>query len=95
MTARILSVNVSLPKEIYFEIQKLTTGIFKEPVKGRIRLKTLNLDGDRQADLTVNGGLDKAVYSYPAEHYEYYWRKQFPNMILGGECLERTSILKD
>lgn len=58
--ARILSVNISLPKEIGFEGQRLKTGIFKEPVEGRIRLKTLNLDGDRQADLTVHGGSDKA-----------------------------------
>jgi MOSC domain-containing protein YiiM len=54
-TARILSVNVSLPKEIDFEGQRMKTGIFKDPVEGRIRLKTLNLDGDRQADLAVHG----------------------------------------
>jgi MOSC domain-containing protein YiiM len=52
----------------------LTTGIFKEPVEGRIRLKTLNLDGDRQADLTVHGGPDKAVYAYSVEHYDYWHR---------------------
>lgn len=81
MTARILSVNVSLPKEIDFEGQKLTTGIFKEPVKGRIRLKTLNLDGDRQADLTVHGGPDKAVYAYSVEHYDY-WHSVFPDFAM-------------
>jgi MOSC domain-containing protein YiiM len=77
--SKILSVNVSLPKEVDFEGQKVTTGIFKEPVKGRIMLRTLNLDGDKQADLTVHGGVDKAVYAYSAEHYEY-WRKVFPNI---------------
>jgi MOSC domain-containing protein YiiM len=46
-------------------------------MEGRVMLKTLNLDGDRQADLTVHGGVDKAVYAYPIEHYEY-WRKVFP-----------------
>jgi MOSC domain-containing protein YiiM len=76
---KILSVNVSLPKEIDFEGQKVTTGIFKEPVEGRVMLRTLNLDGDKQADLTVHGGPDKAVYAYPIEHYEF-WRKVFPNM---------------
>lgn len=76
---KILSVNVSLPKEIDFEGQKVTTGIFKEPVEGRIMLRTLNLDGDKQADLTVHGGVDKAVYAYSIEHYEY-WRKVFPNI---------------
>jgi len=76
---KILSVNVSLPKEVEFEGQKVTTGIFKEPVKGRIMLRTLNLNGDKQADLTVHGGVDKAVYAYSIEHYEY-WRKVFPNI---------------
>ncbi len=79
MTPKILSINVSLPKEIDFEGQKVTTGIFKEPIEGRIMLRTLNLDGDKQADLTVHGGPDKAVYAYPIEHYEF-WRKVYPNM---------------
>jgi MOSC domain-containing protein YiiM len=79
MTPKILSINVSLPKEIDFEGQKVTTGIFKEPVEGRIMLRTLNLDGDKQADLTVHGGPDKAVYAYPIEHYEF-WRKVYPDM---------------
>ena len=79
MTPKILSINVSLPKEIDFEGQKVTTGIFKEPIEGRIMLRTLNLDGDKQADLTVHGGPDKAVYAYPIEHYEF-WRKVYPDM---------------
>jgi MOSC domain-containing protein YiiM len=76
---KILSVNVSLPKELDFEGQTVRTGIFKEPVEGRVRLRTLNLDGDKQADLTVHGGPDKAVYAYPIEHYEY-WRRLFTNI---------------
>jgi MOSC domain-containing protein YiiM len=76
---KILSVNVSLPKELDYEGQKVRTGIFKEPVEGRVRLRTLNLDGDKQADLTVHGGPDKAVYAYPIEHYEY-WRRVFTNI---------------
>ena len=76
---KILSVNVSLPKEVDFEGQKVTTGIFKKSIDGRIMLRTLNLDGDKQADLTVHGGPDKAVYAYPIEHYEF-WRKVYPNM---------------
>jgi len=55
----------------------VTTGIFKEPVEGRIKVGTLNLDGDRQADLSVHGGPSKAVYAYPAEHYDF-WRDEFP-----------------
>ena len=76
---KILSVNVSLPKEIDFEGQEVITGIFKEPIEGRIMLRTLNLDGDKQADLTVHGGPDKAVYEYPIEHYEF-WRKVYPDI---------------
>ena len=76
---KILSVNVSLPKEVDFEGQKVTTGIFKKSIDGRIMLRTLNLDGDKQADLTVHGGPDKAVYAYPIEHYEF-WRKVYPDM---------------
>jgi MOSC domain-containing protein YiiM len=77
--SKILSVNVSYPKEVEFEGQKVTTGIFKEPIEGRVKLRTLNLDGDKQADLTVHGGPDKAVYAYPSEHYEF-WHKVYPNM---------------
>ena len=51
------------------------TGIFKEPVEGRVRVRKLNLDGDRQADLSVHGGVDKAVYVYPSEHYPF-WRRE-------------------
>jgi MOSC domain-containing protein YiiM len=57
------------------------TGIFKEPVAGRVMLRTLNLDGDGQADLSVHGGPSKAVYVYPSEHYTY-WQQEFPKMKL-------------
>jgi MOSC domain-containing protein YiiM len=77
----IVSVNVSLPREVTTNGRRITTGIFKEPVGGPVRLRTLNLDGDRQADLTVHGGRDKAVYVYPVEHYAF-WRDQFPDMAL-------------
>ena len=55
----------------------INTGIFKKPVTGRVALRTLNLLGDRQADLSVHGGPYKAVYAYPSEHYAY-WRKELP-----------------
>ncbi len=74
---RIVSINVGLPREVTWQNKVVTTGIFKEPVNGRIMLRTLNLDGDRQADLTVHGGVDKAVYAYPSEHYDY-WRAELP-----------------
>src|SRR2546427_7554333 len=74
---KLISVNVGLPREVIWKGKTVTTGIFKEPVKGRVMLRALNLDGDRQADLSVHGGPDKAVYAYPAEHYDY-WRRELP-----------------
>ena len=61
--------------------EPVSTGIFKEPVLGNIKVRTLNLDGDRQADLSVHGGPDKAVYAYPSEHYAY-WKREIPEMTL-------------
>jgi len=66
---------------VNFQNELVTTGIFKEPVMGRVRLRKLNLDGDEQADLTVHGGADKAIYAYPQEHYNY-WKKELPEMSL-------------
>ncbi len=72
---KLLSVNVSPPKDVSFNGQMVTTGIFKEPVQGRVKLRTLNLEGDGQADLAVHGGTYKAVYVYPFEHYDF-WQHQ-------------------
>ncbi len=69
---RILSVNVSLPKIVEYRGEKVETGIFKEPVADRLMVRKLNLDGDRQADLRVHGGENKAVYVYSIENYEYW-----------------------
>jgi MOSC domain-containing protein YiiM len=95
---KVLSINVGLPRKVLFNGQTVTTAIFKDPVKGPIMLRKLNLDGDKQADLTVHGGVDKAVYSYPAEHYEY-WRKQFPNTDhtqgMFGENLTTEGLMED
>jgi MOSC domain-containing protein YiiM len=74
---KVVSVNTGLPREVIWHGISVTTGIFKEPVQGRVALRTLNLDGDRQADLTVHGGAYKAVYCYPLAHYDY-WRKELP-----------------
>ena len=72
---KLVSVNVGLPREVMWHGINVTTGIFKEPVEGRVALRKLNLDGDRQADLNVHGGAYKAVYCYPLAHYDY-WRKE-------------------
>jgi MOSC domain-containing protein YiiM len=78
---KLLSLNVSLPRIVGYNSGPVATGIFKEPVQGPVMLHTLNLDGDRQADLSVHGGVSKAVYAYPSEHYEF-WKKEFPEMEL-------------
>src|SRR6266568_7692600 len=78
---KILSVNVGMPKEVSWQGKLVTTGIFKEPVNTPVMLRTLNLDGDQQADLTVHGGVDKAIYAYPSEHYGY-WRTELPGVDL-------------
>jgi MOSC domain-containing protein YiiM len=79
--AKLLSVNVGRPRIVMSNGSPVSTGIYKTPVKERVMLRTLNLDGDRQADLSVHGGPTKAVYLYPSEHYPY-WQKEFPDMEL-------------
>lgn len=69
---KLLSVNVSLPKDVPYRGETLYTGIYKQPLAGRVMLRRLNLDGDGQADLEAHGGHDKAVYAYPYEHYAYW-----------------------
>lgn len=78
---KILSVCVGLPRIVEYYGEPAVTAIFKDQVVGKVRVGEFNLEGDRQADLTVHGGYSKAVYVYPSEHYEY-WREEFPEMDL-------------
>ena len=95
---KIVSVNTGLPREVLWHGQVVTTGIFKEPVEGGIAVRKLNLDGDRQADLTVHGGEYKAVYCYPVAHYQY-WRQELPGrqlpMGMFGENFTTDGLLED
>jgi len=95
---KVLSVNVGLPRKVLFNGQSVTTGIFKNPIKEPVMVRKLNLDGDKQADLTVHGGVDKAVYSYPKEHYSY-WRNQFSHLdfVWGmfGENFTTEGLMED
>ena len=96
---KVISVNVGVPREVIWKRRKVMTGIFKESVgTERVAIRQLNLDGDRQADLTVHGGTDKAVYAYPSEYYPY-WREQFPDMALPwgmfGENLTITGLTEE
>lgn len=76
---KVVSINVGLPREVEWRGKTVRTSIFKEPVERRVRVERLNVEGDRQSDLTVHGGADKAVYAYPAEHYAF-WREELPGM---------------
>src|SRR5215467_3778355 len=78
---KLLSVNVGLPREVEWNGRTIRTSIFKAPVSGRVPVRKLNLDGDQQSDLTVHGGVDKAVYVYPSEHYRF-WREELPGVDL-------------
>jgi len=76
---KLVSVNVGLPRLLAWGGAAFKTGIFKHPVDGRVMLRTTNLDGDRQADLSVHGGVNKAVYGYPSEHYPA-WNAELPHL---------------
>jgi MOSC domain-containing protein YiiM len=76
---KLISINVARPRLTIYKGATINTGIFKQPVSGPVQLRTLNLDGDRQADLSVHGGPYKAVYAYPSEHYPY-WRQELPEL---------------
>ena len=95
---KLISLNVGLPRIVESNGEPVTTGIFKEPKQGSVMLRTLNLDGDRQADLTVHGGVSKAVYGYPVEHYEF-WKRELPDMEfpfgMFGENLTTEGLLED
>ncbi|HEX8888642.1 MAG TPA: MOSC domain-containing protein [Pyrinomonadaceae bacterium] len=95
---KIISISVSRPRLVMWKGEPVSTGIFKEPVEGSVMLRTLNLDGDRQADLTVHGGPTKAVYAYPSEHYEF-WKHELPEMQLPfgmfGENLTTEGLMEE
>lgn len=94
---QVISVNVGLPHEVMWKGKPVLTGIFKQPVKGRIEMQLLNLNGDQQADLSVHGGVEKAVYAYPSEHYAY-WQRELPEADLPwgalGENLTTEGLLE-
>src|SRR5580765_4742878 len=89
---KLLSVNVSRPKEMAYHGKKVMTGIFKTPVSGRVMIRALNVDGDEQADLKVHGGPDQAVYAYPHEHYDYWSRELLRNDFSFGQFGENLTV---
>lgn len=93
---RVLSVNVGLPREVSWRGKPVVTGIYKQPVAGRVAIRVHGVDGDGQADLRVHGGPEKAVYAYPSEFYEL-WSRERPELALGpgtfGENLTTEGLL--
>ncbi len=95
---KIISVNIGQPRRLIWKDREVVTAIFKSPAEGPVMLRRLNLEGDRQADLQNHGGRSKAVYAYPAEHYET-WEKELPDMKLSwgifGENLTIEGLRED
>jgi MOSC domain-containing protein YiiM len=94
----LISVQVGLPRTVLCNGEEVSTGIFKSPVQKRVRMNALDLEGDQQADLSVHGGPDKAVYVYPSEHYPY-WKRQLPHVEFPwgsfGENLTTAGLLEN
>lgn len=89
---KILSINVSMGREITYMGKALRTGIFKEPVKGRVMLRWLNLDGDAQSDLVNHGGIYKAVYVYSVENYEFWQHELHRDGFAFGQFGENFTV---
>ena len=93
-----MTLSVGVPREVDWEGHTVLTSIFKEPVERRLRVSTLNFEGDEQSDLTVHGGVNKAVYVYPSEHYEDWHRElpgvEFPRAVF-GENLTTEGLSED
>lgn len=94
---RLISLNTGMPREVHVNGQTVRTSIWKSPREGRLRVTSLNIEGDQQSDLTVHGGLTKAVYCYPSEHYSY-WHEELPDADLPwgafGENLTTEGLLE-
>jgi MOSC domain-containing protein YiiM len=95
---KLLSINVGIPRDVKWRGKVVRTSIFKAPVSGRVRVMRLNVEGDQQSDLSVHGGVEKAVYAYPSEHYAF-WRNQIASTDFPwgafGENLTTEGLLED
>ncbi len=93
---RLVSVNAGEPRQARWRGRTVTSAIWKSPTAGPVRVGTLNLEGDRQADLAVHGGHEKAIYVYPSEHYAY-WQPLLGGLPWGafGENLTTEGLVED
>lgn len=88
---QVVSVNVSMGRTVTWRGHEVRTGIFKEPVAGRVMVRSGGVDGDRQADLSVHGGEFKAVYAYSADHYPW-WAHELGRELSFGMFGENLTI---
>lgn len=89
-TPLLVSVNVGLPRTVMFRGKPITTAIWKEPIEGPVSVAGVNLSGDDQADRTVHGGKDKAVYAYAAEDYAW-WERELGHPLGAGTLGENLT----
>jgi MOSC domain-containing protein YiiM len=90
-TPAVLSVNVGLPQTVNYRGTPVTSAIWKQPVDGRIAVRGINLDGDGQADRSVHGGVDKAVYAYSREDYDW-WESELELPLAPGTFGENLTV---
>ncbi len=87
-----LAVSVGLPKEIEWQNKTILTSIYKSPVSGPVEVRKENIQGDRQADLNVHGGLDKAVYAFSHDTYPWWQQKLGVSSLPFGSFGENLTI---
>jgi MOSC domain-containing protein YiiM len=94
---KLVSVNVGRPRTVDWHGRRVRSAIWKVPVMGPVRVTRLRLEGDKQSDLRVHGGPDKAVYAYPSEHYQH-WARELPGTDLSwgafGENFTTEGLLE-
>src|SRR4051812_2025612 len=78
---KVVAISVGGPRAVVWRGRPVTTSIFKTPTTRRLHVGKNNVEGDEQSDLSVHGGFEKAVYAYPAEHYDF-WRRELPDIEL-------------
>ncbi len=95
---KLVAISVGKPREVEWHGKSVRTSIFKTPVSRRVQVAIDNIEGDQQSDLSVHGGPEKAVYAYPAEHYDF-WRRELPGEELPwgafGENFTTEGMLED
>jgi len=91
MAGSVVSVNVATPREIEWRGRRATTSIWKAPVPGRVQVGRVNLTGDEQADHRFHGGVDKAIYAYAREDYDW-WGEELGDPLADGTFGENLTL---